>query len=278
MHLGRNTAWFSSLMITAVLLLGAATVAPAAEIEAEAANLIAPAAAAVQGTVRPISDLIFHARAVRELSAENAKLRLQVERLRAEVGTYREQRTALDAVVTLLGTTAHEADDLLAAQVLLRDPAPGESTLLVSRGAADGVVPGQPVLGSGGTLVGVVDAVARRRSWVRLITDPDSSVAVRVQSSRVPAALDGGRDQLTLEFVGRDAAVVAGDIVVTSALGGQLPAGLIAGRITQVHSRPQDLHAEVVVEPVSDLQRLESVLILTGFHPGLGDGSGGGTP
>ena len=73
--------------------------------------------------------------------------------------------------MTLLGTTAHEADDLLAAQVLLRDPAPGESTLLVSRGAADGVVPGQPVLGSGGTLVGVVDAVARRRSWVRLITD-----------------------------------------------------------------------------------------------------------
>ena len=228
--------------------------------------------------MRPISDIVFHAGQVRELSEENASLRLDLERLQAELGTLREQRAAIDAAAALLGMTSFQADELLAAQVLLRDPAPGQNSLLVARGSEDGIVDGQPVLGAGGTLVGVVAGVEPTRSWVRLLTDSDSSVAVVVQSSRVPGALEGGGGRLTLEFVGRGANVVAGDVIVTSALGGRLPPGLLAGRVASVESQPQNLHADITVEPLSDLRRLEQVLIVVGFAPGLGTNLAGTAP
>ncbi len=270
MAINRSAAWFSALLLSAVLLLGASVLAPASGIESQARNLLAPLVSAVQGAVRPVSDVVFHAGQVRELSEENATLRLEVERLNAELGSFREQRTAVDAAAALLGASTLASDDLLAAHVLLRDPAPGQHTLLVARGSDEGVASGQPVLGAGGTLVGVVTTVEDSRSWVRLLSDRDSSVAIVVQSSRVPAALEGGGTALSLQFVPREANVVVGDVVVTSALGGRLPPGLLAGRVALVESQPQDLHARITVEPLSDLQRLEQVLIVVGFVPGLG--------
>ena len=270
MAISRSAAWFSALLLGAILLLGASALAPAGGMESRARGLVTPLVSAVQDTLHPISDVLFHAGQVRELSDENASLRLEVERLQAELGGFREQRMAVNAAAALLGATSFESDSLMAAQVLLRDPAPGQSTLLVARGSEDGVLAGQPVLGAGGTLVGVIASIDPTRSWVRLLTDGDSSVAVVVQSSRVPAALEGGRRGLTLEFVGHGANVVVGDVVVTSALGGHLPPGLLAGRVASVDSQPQDLHARITVEPLSDLRRLEQVLIVTGFVPGLG--------
>ena len=269
MAIGRSAAWFSALLIGAILMLAASALAPGGGVESQARDLVTPLVSAVQGVLRPISNVVFHAGQVRELSEENAALRLDLERLQAELGTFREQRAAVDAAATLLGTTSFEANELLVAQVLLRDPAPGQSTLLVARGSEDGVIEGQPVLGAGGTVVGVVADVEATRSWVRLLTHSDSSVAVVVQSSRVPGALEGGGGALTLEFVERGANVAVGDVVVTSALGGRLPPGLLAGRVASVDSQPQHLHPRITVEPLSDLRRLEQVLIVTGFVPGL---------
>ena len=246
--------------------------------ESQARALITPLVSAVHSTLRPVSDVIFHAGQVRGLSEENASLRLEVERLEAELGAFRQQRVAVDAAAALVGATSFEADQLLTAQVLLRDPAPGQRALLIARGSDDGVIKGQPVLGAGGTLVGLVSTVEPTRSWVRMLIDTDSSVPVVVQSSRVPGALEGSGSGLTLQFVTRSAEVVVGDVVITTALGGSLPPGLLAGRVASVASHPQDLHARITVEPLSDLRRLEQVLIVTGFVPGLGIDMPGAMP
>lgn len=278
MAIGRSAAWFSALLLGAILLLGASALSPAGSVESQARTLVTPLVSAVHNALRPVSDVIFHAGQVRGLSQENASLRLEVERLEAELGAFRQQRVALDAAAALIGATSFEADQLLTAQVLLRDPAPGERTLLITRGSDDGVIQGQPVLGAGGTLVGLIATVEPTRSWVRLLIGTDSSVAVLVQSSRVPGALEGSGSGLTLEFIARSAKVVVGDVVVTSALGGRLPPGLLAGRVASVESHPQDLHARITVEPLSDLRRLEQVLIVTGFIPGLGIDMPGAVP
>ncbi len=278
MATGRSAAWFSALLLGAILLLGASALSPAGTVESEARALVTPLVSAVQSTLRPISDVIFHAGQVRGLSEENSSLRLEVERLEAELGAFREQRIAVNSASALLSATSFEADQLLTAPVLLRDPAPGQRTLLIARGSDDGVIEGQPALGAGGTLVGLVAAVEPTRSWVRLLIDTDSSVAVVVQSSRVPGALEGSGGGLSLEFVARSAKVVVGDVVVTSALGGRLPPGLLAGRVASVESQSQDLHARITIEPLSDLRRLEQVLIVTGFIPGLGIDMPGAMP
>jgi rod shape-determining protein MreC len=61
--------------------------------------------------------------------------------------------------------------------------------------------------------------------------------------------------------------VKEGDIVVTSAIGGHYPAGMVIGEVTAVENIPQELFKKVTVEPLARLSHLETVLVLTSFVP-----------
>ena len=267
MVLSRNAAWLSAFAALAVLLLALSILPLAGGLEGKVAGIVTPAAAAVRGVTQPLTDVLLNAGQLRELSAENAELRQTVSRLEAEATQLREAGLAAEQVAALEASAA-EAGAHIAASVLLRDPTPSRELVLIDRGAADGIVVGQPVLGPGAVLVGAVSHVEDERAWVRLLSDSGSSVAAVVQSSRTQGALSGGDVPLSLEFVPLDATVTEGDIVLTSALGGLLPGGLPIGRITNVSANDQDLFETIEVEPFTDYRRLEHVLVLTDFRPG----------
>jgi len=263
----RSAAWFSALFVAALLLLAASALPPAGRVEEEARAVLSPLVGFLGDLARPAGNLVLRADEVDQLASDNASLRLEVERLERELATLREQQYASGTATELYDSTRWEPDEALVAPVLLRDPAPGRPAMLIGRGADDGVLNGQPVLGPGGTLIGVVSDVEPSRAWLRLLTDDDAAVTVVVQSSRTLGALVGTGDGLALELVERGEDVAVGDILVTSALGGRLPAGILAGRVTSVESQPQALFQTIAVEPLSDPRRLEQVLVLTSYRP-----------
>jgi rod shape-determining protein MreC len=263
----RGATWFSALLVAGLLLLALSALPPAQLAEEQARALLSPVAGFLGDLALPVANVVLRADEVSELSAENAALRLDVERLERKLSTLQEQQMTATAAAALFDSAQLSTDEALVAPVLLRDPAPGRLTMLIGRGADDGVLVGQSVLGPGGTLIGVIADVEPSRAWLRLLTDGDAAIAVVVQSSRTPGALVGTGGGLALELVERGADVAAGDLLVTSALGGRVPAGLIAGRVTSVTSQPQDLFKAITVEPLSDPQRLEQVLVLTNFRP-----------
>ncbi len=261
----RSAVWLTTLFALGVALLVASALPGAASIEERGGGLVAPLSGAIEETTRPFADIVRRAGQLEELSEENAVLRQQVTRLEAELATLRESQIEAEQLADLVAAIgAEDADRYLPAAVILRDPAPARDVIVIDRGERDGLRTGQPVLGPGATLVGVVSEVQGGRARVRLLTDPDSALAAVVQASRTQAALAGGPDGLRLEFVPIDAALTVGDLVLTSALGGRLPGGLLVGRITFVETNDQDLFATVHVEPLADYGRLERVLVLTG--------------
>ncbi|MGE3856596.1 MAG: rod shape-determining protein MreC [Dehalococcoidia bacterium] len=264
----RQAAWLSALVATAIVLLLLSPLAPAGRLEEFAGGIFAPAAASVRAAVRPAADVFLHAGQIGELSAENADLRRALERSEADLAALREERARIQQASALVAAVGDRADQFVTAAVLARDPTPGRHLVLIDRGARHGVRPGQPVLGAAATLVGIVSEVDGEHARIRLITDRESAVSVMVQSSRTPAALAGTGEGLRLDFVPHGAPVAAGDVVLTAALGGLLPPGLLAGKVTSVQAAPQALHETVVVEPLSDLARLEELLVMTGFTPG----------
>lgn len=264
----RNLAWLSAASVVALLLLALAPIPLASDIESRAADLVAPAASALRATARPASDVLLNAGRLGELSRENAALRQDLAQAQAELTALREQRHA-DEQTDALDLAAGQLGARMTAPVLLRDPAAGRQLLLVGRGSADGVRVGQPVLGPGATLVGLVTAVDGHRARVRLLHDTDSAVAVALQSSRTQGSLAGTGDTLRIEMVPSITPVTAGDLVLTSALGGLLPPGLLVGRVAHAEARTEELFAFIRVEPLVDYDRLEQVLILTDFRPGL---------
>jgi rod shape-determining protein MreC len=269
----RNLAWLSGALAAATLLLVFASNPLAGEAESRMAALVAPVAGGLRSAARPAREILLNAGRLGELSRENASLRQDLAQAQAEMAALREERRA-DEQSSALDLAAGQLGARVTAPVLLRDPAPGRQVLLVGRGRADGVQVGQPVLGPGATLVGVVIAADEHRGRVRLLTDGDSAIAALLQSSRTQASLAGTGHALRLDLVPSAAPTTAGEIVLSSALGGLLPPGLLAGRVAHVETRTEELFARIQVEPLVDFNRLEQVLILTGFQPGTGLGGG----
>lgn len=259
----RNATRLTIFLTLAALLLALASLPLAGDLEQRAGMLVARPATAIRDATRPLADVILNAGQVRELSEDNAELRRRVARLEADAAALRESAVAAEAVASLLDAVGEDGGSFLPASVVLRDPAPASEVVVVDRGTADGVAAGQAVLGPGATLIGVVATADVHRARVRLLTDGSSAVTAVVQESRVPGALVGTRSGLRLEFVPVDAPAGVGDLVLTSALGGLLPGGLLIGRIASVEAPGQELFATIVVEPLTDYARIEQVLILT---------------
>ncbi|MGE0136015.1 MAG: rod shape-determining protein MreC [Dehalococcoidia bacterium] len=262
-----NAARLTALLLLGLLLLALSPLPLSDRLEERGGALLAPATTMLHEAVRPLSDVVLHAGQIDELSQENAALREQVARLEAESAALREHQGAVEASTALRAAAGEDVQQVVAS-VVVRDPAPGRQVIVVDRGRADGVAVGQPVLGAGATLVGTVTEVQERRARIRLLTDASSAVAAVIQQSRVAAALVGTEDaHLRLDFVSIDTEVEVGDLIVSSPLGGLLPAGLLIGRVTSRQARAQDLFATIEVEPLTDYARLEHVLIMTGFAP-----------
>lgn len=264
----RQAAWISVLLLAALLLLALSPLPQAARLEEGVRRVVAPVAGALHAAARPATDVLLHAGQLEQLAAENAELRRTLARTEGDLAALREERVRTTQAAALLEAAPGRVEDFITASVLARDPAPGRQVVLINRGTLYGVKAGQPVLGAGATLVGVVVQADDTHARVRLLSDRDSAVASLVQASRTAAALVGTGDGLRLDFVPLGSPVAAGDVVLTSALGGLLPPGLLAGKVTAVRSVPRDLHESIEVEPLANLGRLEELLVMTGFTPG----------
>ncbi len=195
------------------------------------------------------------------LRRENAELRNQIILLREaqiENETLRRQLDFKSAVPTF---------QLLSAEVIARDPSNLLQYLIVDRGRDDGIEAGMPVLSAEG-LVGRIAEVSANSSKVMLIADPASSVAVLIQRSRTTGMVQGFPGYgLVMRYIPQDADVEAGDIVITSGLGGNLPKRLVVGQIADIRSTEVDMFQEAQVIPAVDLRSLESVMVLLNFEP-----------
>lgn len=149
--------------------------------------------------------------------------------------------------------------------------------VIINTGARDGVAVGMPVVTSGAALVGRVARVAPNLSYVQLVNDPRSQIAVMLQESRITGLLIGTQEGiLVMTDILPDEEVAGNETVITSAAGGLLPRGLILGQIESVSYLESDLFQEAIIRPAIDFRRLETVLVITDFpHTNLQELEGG---
>jgi rod shape-determining protein MreC len=196
-----------------------------------------------------------------ELEGDVAELQAQVIQLQQEVG----ETQILAGLVDFI--RVRPENSYRAAAVIGLDPSPFLHYVIVNRGSNDGILRGMPVVTNQG-LIGRVDAVIADAARVQLITDPASSVNVRLQNAETEASLVGSvTGDLTLELIPQDIDIQQGDLVLTSGLGGGYPPDLIVGQVVNVRSRDFDLFQQATVQPVVDFNRLEIVLVIINFKP-----------
>jgi len=215
----------------------------------------------------PVAAVLSDIGELRRLQEENQQLRLENESLKAQVAELRQDTSRLRELESALGVVQSGADQrLVAANVLARDASVLTHTVVIDRGAADGIREGMVVLSPSGSLVGKVTRALAQQSFVRLIDDSRSVVAVRIQETGIDGSLHAEANrQLKVDLARGE--VAAGNTVITSGLGGEYPPGLPVGKVVDVSGTPQDMFRTVRVEPFAQLAAVQTLLVLTSFVP-----------
>ncbi len=205
---------------------------------------------------------------LQSLQARNADLEDVLARYQAELIELREIASDYERLAQLLDYTSTAANqEFVTADVINIDQTGLRRSITINRGTRDGIAIGMPVVTDQG-LVGRVLDISANAARVLLVTDRDSAVSARLQTSRVEGSLRGqlsGNLRLTLVPPGDSIAV--GDLVLTSGLGGNFPADIVIGVVASSRQFEFELFQEAEVTSFNSFEALEIVLVMTSFEP-----------
>ncbi len=222
---------------------------------------------AVAASWRGVRDFAWGVFARRRLSQSNRELRLRLnmmEQRLAELESYRRENRRLRELLDFRAKADFEEifRESIGAGVIGRNPVNWYRTVVLDRGAADGVREGMVVIGVGG-VAGRVINTGSSASVVMLILDMESKVSAVVERTGEHGIITGrGDGVLIMRYLSDRSEVRAGDAVRTSGLGGIFPKGLSIGAVAGVSEQDYGLTLAAEVSPSVDFSRLENVLIL----------------
>jgi len=205
-----------------------------------------------------------------ESTTSRNQLELELGRLRAErlLTNARLQRlTALEAenarLRALLDARTTVRDEVRVAEIMAVDANPYEHNLIINIGSGEGVYDGQAIVDVDG-VVGQVIATGIMTAEAILISDADHALPVEVNRNglRTIAVGTGEIDRLDLPFLPNNADIRAGDLLVTSGLGGAFPAGYPVAVVASVTRNPQEPFADVTATPAAALDQVREVMLI----------------
>jgi rod shape-determining protein MreC len=191
---------------------------------------------------------------------ENRRLRLQVTDLERQLAETESLQRRVAELEEILAIEPPGELDTVAARVLATGPSDFDAIRLIDKGRDDGITIDMPVIDEGG-LVGRVVSVTDTSARVRLITDPTMRVAVRVERTGETGILTGrGGGLLQLEMFNTNAALIAGDLLVTA--DGRFPAGIPVARVTENAEAEVGFSLITKAAPEAELSRVDYVKVL----------------
>jgi rod shape-determining protein MreC len=191
-----------------------------------------------------------------ELTARLRLANLQLQRFAALEDENRRLRDMRE-------NSAGVADRVLVASILNVDLDPFRHRVLVDKGAREGVFKGQAVLDAEG-IFGQVAQVHAETAEVILISDAEHAIPVQSNRSglRTIAVGTGDSNRLSLPFVTVESDLKAGDLLLSTGIGGVFPRGYPVAEVTRVDRNAAATFALVDARPTARLDRDREVLLV----------------
>lgn len=190
----------------------------------------------------------------KQLVEDNQKLLSELAGLQ---GVKEENESLREA----LGLNLQNDYDLVLGRVISKDIL--NDTILINIGSNDGVKKSFPVILSGKALLGRVIDVYPNYSRVMLITQKDNMIDVEVPDSKSFALSKGeGSLKASLDMFPRDVELKEGSLVITSAMGGNYPAGLYVGKVKNVKKLDNEVYQIAEIEKPFDLDTINNIFVI----------------
>lgn len=208
---------------------------------------------------------------VADISTDRQSLLQQREELRVQLLQLNQQQQRLQYLQAentrlrqLLNSKAQLPSQATIAEIIGVPPNPLRAAVILDKGSANAVVPGDAVVDEKG-LFGQVVNVSQDTSWVVLITDRDHAIPARNNrtGARMIVGGTGAYDSLVLEDLPASTDLLEGDLIETSGLGGRFPVGYPIGRVNAVESTQDSPYLQATLVPTAALLKVGHVLIIT---------------
>ncbi|MFA7388375.1 MAG: rod shape-determining protein MreC, partial [Thiohalobacteraceae bacterium] len=199
----------------------------------------------------------------RSLQEENARLHAQHLLLQARL----LKLDALEAenlrLRELLDSSFKAGDRVLIAELMSVDLDPYRHEVLLNKGTHQEVYVGQPLLDAHGVM-GQIVQVTPFTATAMLITDPAHALPVQVNRNGLRSIVvgTGSLQELSLPHIPNSADIRAGDLLITSGLGGRFPPGYPVAEVVTVTVDPGHAFAIINARPLSHLDRSREVLLV----------------
>ena len=215
-----------------------------------------------------------------EVYIENEELRRQLQEANEKLVEYKSIKRENEQFREFLQLKENNPDyDFETATVIGRDATSRFGSFTIDKGKVDGVEVADPVITSDG-LVGIVWEVGFTYSHVRTITDISVEVGVYSITARDSGIVTGdialsSEGLCRLKYLPKNSGISAGELVVTSGIGGVFPKNLVVGTVRSVELDSNGLSLYATVEPAADISGVTDVLVIKSFNGQSGGVSSG---
>lgn len=220
--------------------------------------------------VNTVSDFFVKLGDYDRLKEENDMLRSEVRRLQ----TLQSQNDMLsqenDFLKDSLGLVDRLTEiSLTKSKVIGRDPSGWFDVISIDRGTIDGISVRDPVI-SNGSLIGFVSEVYLTYSKVTTILDVSFECGALETHTGEVAVVEGDYNlresgKCKMSYLPRETGITAGDMIVTSGLGGSFPKNIIIGTVEEILTESHGASSYAVIVPYADISELRNVYVVTDF-------------
>ncbi len=204
---------------------------------------------------------------IKNLKRDITDLRLKNQQLLAEVVFLRELQKENEILREALDIGLEKDFDLVLVEVIGTD-ALGDF-ILINKGSTDGILKDLPVINQQKILFGKIYEVYENFSKVMLISHKDSIFDVEIQDSDPPGDQEiygvvkgEGNLKIFFDLIPSETKIKEGDILVTSALEGVFPKGILVGEVKQAKKSDIKPFQQAEITPFFDITHTESLFII----------------
>ncbi len=210
---------------------------------------------------------IFHGR---ELQKENEDLQKLVDELTRRQADYDELKNQNDLYRRFFSISDSNAIYTLEpATVIAHVPDDPSGSFIINIGQSQGITSGMPVITENG-LVGIVGRVSERYCRVLTLMDPAVNIGVLDSTTLDTGILTGDAamsedNTARLTYLRLQSEAAAGDLILTSGYGEQIPQGLTVGYLSEVSLAATGLTLEGVIDLSARPENARQVFVITDF-------------
>ena len=218
---------------------------------------------------RSVSDKLAIFSNLKNLQAENERLKAKVDDLTLQTQLINQEKYELNGLRELYELDIKYPDyKKVAARIIARESNGWYNVFTIDKGSEDGIAVDMNVMAGNG-LVGIVTSVRKNSATIRSIIDDNSKVSGMFLKSSDTCVVSGdlnsmiSNGRIKVSMIPLDADVSESDEIVTSHISDKFQQGILIGYVTDIKIDSSNMTKTAYLTPVVDFEHLDEVLIIT---------------